>query len=166
MQEASVVEQITLKLNQVTSLLKDQRRYICTAESCTGGQLAMWLTELAGSSEWFERGFITYSNEAKASLLAVDPELVENSGAVSEPVAKAMAKGALLHSNSQIAIAITGIAGPSGGGPGKPVGTVCFAVAAQSSIIAETKYFDAKDRQTIRAQSCLHALTMVEQFIQ
>jgi len=124
----------------------------------------MWLTELDGSSEWFERGFVTYSNEAKVELLGVKPDLIQNRGAVSESVAAAMAEGALENSRSDIAVSITGIAGPFGGSPDKPVGTVCFAVAKQHNVVTETKHFASQDRQINRAQSCLHALTMVEKF--
>lgn len=165
MSNAQLIEKIQLKLKIVTSLLKRQKRYICAAESCTGGQLSMWLTELAGSSDWFERGFVTYSNDAKTSLLGVESELISNYGAVSEPVAMAMANGALEHSRADIAVAITGIAGPTGGTPDKPVGTVCFSVVSKEQVVSEIKHFDSSDRHTIRVQSCLYALTMVEQFI-
>ncbi len=161
-----LIEQIQLKLKQVTSVLQRDKKYICTAESCTGGQLAMWLTELDGSSNWFERGFVTYSNESKISVLGVEKQLIDTQGAVSEPVAVAMAKGALTHSQADIAIAVTGIAGPSGGTQEKPVGTVCFSVVSKQKEVFETKWFDGSDRHTIRAQSCLFALTMIQQCIE
>jgi nicotinamide-nucleotide amidase len=102
---------------------------VATAESCTGGLVAGAITSVAGSSDWFERGFVTYSNEAKTELLGVPRALLEAHGAVSEAVAAAMAAGALAHSHADLAVAVTGIAGPGGGTPGKPVGTVCFAWA-------------------------------------
>ncbi len=165
MAATQLIEQIQLKLKRVTALLTTQQKLICTAESCTGGQLAMWLTELAGSSDWFDCGFVTYSNASKINQLDVSPDLLATQGAVSEPVALAMAEGALLQSQAHIAVAVTGIAGPSGGTPSKPVGTVCFAIASKDKSLSKTHYFDGKDRQTIRAQSCLYALTMAEQFI-
>jgi nicotinamide-nucleotide amidase len=100
---------------------------VVTAESCTGGLLAGAITSIAGSSDWFDRGFVTYSNDAKTELLGVARRLIEDHGAVSEPVAAAMAAGALARSRADLAVAVTGIAGPGGGTPVKPVGTVCFA---------------------------------------
>ena len=110
-------------------ILLDRGLRVATAESCTGGLVAGAITAIAGSSDWFERGFVTYSNDAKTELLGVDRALIEAHGAVSEPVAAAMAAGALAHSRAEIAVAVTGIAGPGGGSPRKPVGTVCFAWA-------------------------------------
>ena len=108
---------------------------LATAESCTGGLIAAACTDLAGSSTWFERGFVTYSNAAKAQMLGVDAALISQHGAVSEPVARAMAQGALQHAHAQVALAVTGVAGPGGGSADKPVGTVWFAWAlpAQTS---------------------------------
>ena len=108
---------------------------LATAESCTGGLIAAACTDLAGSSTWFERGFVTYSNAAKAQMLGVDTALIAQHGAVSEPVARAMAQGALQHAHAQVALAVTGVAGPGGGSADKPVGTVWFAWAlpAQTS---------------------------------
>ena len=102
---------------------------LATAESCTGGLIAAACTDLAGSSTWFERGFVTYSNAAKAQMLGVDTALIAQHGAVSEPVARAMAQGALQHAHAQVALAVTGVAGPGGGSADKPVGTVWFAWA-------------------------------------
>ena len=102
---------------------------LATAESCTGGMMAATCTDLSGSSQWFERGFVTYSNAAKTEMLGVDPALIAQYGAVSEQVAGAMAAGALTHSLAQVAVAVTGIAGPSGATPDKVVGTVCFGFA-------------------------------------
>ncbi len=128
--------------------------HLSTAESCTGGMVAASITELAGSSEWFERGYVTYSNQAKSEDIDVSQNLIEQYGAVSDQVARAMAFGAKQNSGSDIALSITGIAGPTGGSPEKPVGTVCFAwVLANDQMISETKYFEG-DRQQIRQQAC------------
>jgi len=124
---------------------------LSTAESCTGGLIAARCTDLAGSSDWFERGFVTYSNDAKHELLGVDPSLLRQHGAVSEPVAQAMALGALRHSQAQVSVAVTGIAGPSGGSADKPVGTVWFAWALPSdtgpTLGAETAWVKTECRQ-------------------
>jgi nicotinamide-nucleotide amidase len=127
---------------------------LSTAESCTGGLVSASITALAGSSEWFERGYITYSNQAKSEDIDVSQNLIEQYGAVSDQVARAMALGAKQNSGSDIALSITGIAGPTGGSPEKPVGTVCFAwVLTNDQMISETKHFEG-DRQQIRQQAC------------
>jgi nicotinamide-nucleotide amidase len=127
---------------------------LSTAESCTGGLVSASITGLAGSSEWFERGYITYSNQAKSEDIDVSQNLIEQYGAVSDQVARAMAIGAKQNSGSDIALSITGIAGPTGGSSEKPVGTVCFAwVLANDQMISETKHFEG-DRQQIRQQAC------------
>ncbi len=139
------------------TLLKN-KWHLTTAESCTGGLVAASITELAGSSEWFERGFVTYSNQAKSEDLHVSPHLIEEHGAVSDAVARAMALGAKQNSGSEIALSITGIAGPTGGSIEKPVGTVCFAwVLANNAIYSETKLFEG-NRKTIREQACEFSL--------
>jgi nicotinamide-nucleotide amidase len=131
---------------------------IACAESCTGGMVSRALTEVAGSSDWFERGFITYSNAAKTDLLGVSVDVLKSQGAVCEPVAGQMADGALARSRAQFALAITGIAGPGGAVPGKPVGTVCFGWAAlEAESHTETLHF-AGDRAAVRARAALHAL--------
>lgn len=135
---------------------------LAVAESCTGGLLAASLTDLAGSSQWFERGYVTYSNAAKAHCLQVSPMLIEAEGAVSEAVASAMALGAQLSSGVTAAISITGIAGPSGGTEKKPVGTVCFGWAlepadASNRVTTATAHF-LGDRQSVRQQAVLFAL--------
>src|SRR6185369_120862 len=111
---------------QLAQVLLARGWMLASAESCTGGMIAAACTDLAGSSQWFERGFVTYSNEAKQEMLGVDPALIAQHGAVSEAVARAMAFGAVRHSRAQVGVAVTGIAGPSGGNPQKPVGTVWF----------------------------------------
>ncbi len=135
---------------------------LAVAESCTGGLLAASLTDLAGSSQWFERGFVTYSNAAKTACLQVSPSLIESEGAVSEAVARDMVSGAQISSGVTAAISITGIAGPSGGTPEKPVGTVCFGWAMKKSdannhITTTTAYF-LGNRQSIRQQAVVFAL--------
>ncbi|MBA2649980.1 MAG: CinA family protein [Legionella sp.] len=130
---------------------------VVTAESCTGGLIAAHLTEIPGSSGWFERGFVTYSNLAKHELLAVPNEVMESFGAVSEEVALAMALGALKHSTSHIAVSVTGIAGPDGGSLNKPVGTVCFAWATHDKTGTLKKHFSG-NRQAIRLSACQQAL--------
>ncbi len=130
---------------------------MATAESCTGGLIAAACTELAGSSTWFERGFVTYSNAAKTEMLGVDPTLIAQCGAVSEPVVRAMAQGALLHSKAQVAVAVTGVAGPSGGSADKPVGTVWIGWATPDGISSELRHFEG-DRAEVRAATVWHAL--------
>lgn len=143
---------------QVGSLLIANGQKLATAESCTGGWVAQCLTAIAGSSDWFERGFVTYSNDAKQEMLGVSAEILATHGAVSEATAAAMATGALRHSHADWALAITGIAGPTGGSPDKPVGTVCFAWAGPDGrLMAETRRLQG-DRAEIRVQSVKHAL--------
>jgi len=138
--------------------LKARGAMLVSAESCTGGWAAQAVTAIAGSSEWFERGFVTYSNAAKQEMLGVRAETLEKHGAVSEDTAREMAAGALRHSRGSVAIAITGIAGPAGGTAAKPVGTVCFAWAGKDlPASTETRRF-AGDRDAVRRQSVEHAL--------
>jgi nicotinamide-nucleotide amidase len=155
-------------IETLASLLMQRGWMLATAESCTGGMVAARCTELAGSSQWFERGMVTYSNEAKHELLGVDMALIESCGAVSEEVAREMAVGALRHSRAQVSVAITGIAGPTGGSATKPVGTVWFAWAVPSdtgpTLGAETAFvrtecrrFDG-DRAAVRQTSADHAI--------
>jgi nicotinamide-nucleotide amidase len=141
--------------------LKAKAALLVTAESCTGGWAAQAMTAIAGSSAWFERGFVTYSNAAKEEMLGVRHETIARHGAVSEETAQEMALGALEHSRGTIALAITGIAGPTGGTATKPVGTVCFGWAAKGrAAIAETRRFSG-DRDAVRRQSVEHALRKV-----
>jgi nicotinamide-nucleotide amidase len=130
---------------------------MATAESCTGGMIAAACTDLAGSSNWFERGFVTYSNEAKTELLGVDAGLISRHGAVSEEVARAMAQGAIAHSHAQAAVAVTGVAGPGGGSAAKPIGTVWFGWATPAGVVSEMQRFDG-DRAGIRQAAVRHAL--------
>jgi nicotinamide-nucleotide amidase len=130
---------------------------LATAESCTGGWVAEAVTSIAGSSGWFERGYVTYSNAAKRENLGVSQRTLLRHGAVSEQTAREMARGALRKSRASIAVSITGIAGPGGAVPGKPVGTVCFAWAQGRKIRSETKRFSG-GRSRVRRQSVVHAL--------
>lgn len=145
-------------IKPIAELLIKNKMMLVTAESCTGGLLASLLTEIPGSSQWFERGFITYSNLSKAEMLAVNTQTLESYGAVSPQVAEAMAVGALMHSTAHLAVAITGIAGPDGGSEAKPVGTVCFAWAcADLPAQSQTRLFNG-DRISIRLAACEEAL--------
>lgn len=130
---------------------------LATAESCTGGMIAAACTDLSGSSNWFERGFVTYSNQAKMDLLGVPAQLLERDGAVSETVARAMALGALRQAPVQAAVAVTGVAGPTGGSASKPVGTVWFGWNIGGVVSTEMRRFDG-DRAAVRAATVTHAL--------
>jgi len=146
--------------------LEKRRASIATAESCTGGWVAKTLTDLPGCSVWFEYGFVTYGNNAKLSLLSVDPALLEQHGAVSREVAEAMAAGALKASGAYLAIAVTGIAGPNGGTPDKPVGTVWFAFQAAGAKPASVCHLFHGDRDTVRRLAVSTALTGVLDYLE
>lgn len=150
-------------LAQLANALKAKGWLLATAESCTGGWIAKLCTDMAGSSAWFERGFVTYSNDAKQDMLGVKAETLEQHGAVSEAVTAEMALGALLYSCAQAAVSVSGIAGPGGGTPTKPVGTVCFGWALEGGKVrTETCHFTG-DRDAVRKQSVEHALQGVFQ---
>lgn len=136
-----------------------------TAESCTGGMIAAAITEIAGSSAWFERGFVSYSNESKQDLLRVRPRTLSEHGAVSEQAAAEMACGALGHSHAGFAIAVTGVAGPGGGSPEKPVGTVCFGWAIDGVGFATESCWFAGDRAAVRLATAVHAISRAIEFI-
>ena len=143
---------------EVGSRLKAAGALLASAESCTGGWVAQAVTSVAGSSDWFERGFVAYSNDAKRELLGVRGETLAAHGAVSEEAAREMARGALERSRGTLALAVTGIAGPGGGSTGKPVGMVCFAWARRDGWLrSETRHFRG-DRESVRRQSVVHAL--------
>lgn len=142
----------------VGALLLANGQRLATAESCTGGWVAQCLTAISGSSDWFERGFVTYSNEAKQEMLGVTRETLDRHGAVSVATAQAMAAGALQRSRADWAVAITGVAGPGGGSPDKPVGMVCFGWAGPDGIVATDMQYFAGNREQVRAQSVGHAL--------
>lgn len=138
--------------------LKQRGYRVALAESCTGGLVASMITDTAGSSAWFDRGFITYSNQSKQDMLSVTSAILEAHGAVSEETAIAMAKGALQHSQADIAASITGIAGPSGGTAEKPVGTVCFAWVSKNGLTTSTTESLTGNRQSIREQAAFFAM--------
>jgi nicotinamide-nucleotide amidase len=151
-------------IQSIAHQLQSTHSFIVTAESCTGGLIAATLTSLPGSSLWFERGFVTYSNLAKEEMLAVPSRLLEEFGAVSSQVAQAMAQGALAKSSAQVAIAVTGIAGPSGGSKEKPVGTVWFGLAtAETTKVIKAQY--SGDREAIRLAACQQALQEILVFL-
>jgi nicotinamide-nucleotide amidase len=157
---ATRIEALAAELGR---LLAANHMVLATAESCTAGGIAYAVTMIPGSSGWFDRGFVTYSNEAKLQQLGVGPTYLRDFGAVSEPVARQMALGALTHSAAQIAVATTGIAGPEGGTPEKPVGTVCFGWAIRRDpsaapwVQTATRRFDG-DRAAVRTQAIIYAL--------
>ncbi|GMR06972.1 MAG: CinA family protein [Gammaproteobacteria bacterium] len=138
--------------------LLSRSEMLVTAESCTGGWVSMLVTSIAGSSAWFDRGFVTYSNEAKQEMLAIDSEVIEIHGAVSEETARYMVQGAVENSHAQAGLSVTGIAGPSGGSVEKPVGTVCFGWWLDGQCATETRHFSG-GREEIREQSVRYVLT-------
>lgn len=142
----------------LAAALRSRGLKIATAESCTGGLIAAACTAVAGSSDWFERGFVTYSNEAKAELLGVSAALIQAHGAVSAEVARAMAEGALSRSHAGLVVAVTGIAGPGGATPGKPVGTVWLALARAGQPVQAELLTLAGDRAAVREQTVHRAL--------
>jgi nicotinamide-nucleotide amidase len=157
-------------VKKLAEVLLSKNWQMAAAESCTGGLVCATLTELAGSSAWFERGYITYSNQAKEACLGVPVDLLKSFGAVSEQVAKAMAAGAQVNSGANTAIAVTGVAGPTGGSEEKPVGTVCFGWAIQNDagenrLLTKTMRFEG-DRQAIREQACHYVLSELVKLLQ
>ncbi len=145
---------------QLGDLLKQQKCILALAESCTGGGIAQAVTAVAGSSAWFDRGFVTYSNQAKMDMLSVQSETLASDGAVSEATAKQMAQGAVNNSLANMALSVTGIAGPGGGSDDKPVGTVWFGVAIGDQVIADRQLFSG-DRTAIRQAAVEHALHLL-----
>ena len=162
---ALLAPQLIEKAREVVEANRKAGRRVAVAESCTGGLVSAAITEIPGASEMFEAAFVTYSNAAKIGQLKVSEELVETFGAVSVAVAWAMARGALLASGADVAVAITGIAGPGGGSPAKPVGTVVFARAERDAdpakIVADQKIFEEKERSEVRLQAALCALELL-----
>lgn len=147
---------------QLGRLLKANGKTIATAESCTGGWIAQTITEVPGSSAWFDRGFVTYSNAAKVQMLGVNPQTLERYGAVSAETATEMAAGALTHSNANVAVAVTGIAGPDGGTPEKPVGTVFIAWANRNGAARVVRKQLSGNRKQIREQTVRGAMEGIE----
>lgn len=150
-------QEIERQSGLLADLLLNKGWMLATAESCTGGLIAGACTSLAGSSNWFDRGFVTYSNEAKADSLGVDAALIAEHGAVSEKVARAMAFGAVRHSLAKVSVAVTGIAGPTGGSKDKPVGLVWFGFQVDGVLSSESMVFPG-DRAAVRTATVLHAL--------
>jgi nicotinamide-nucleotide amidase len=165
MKDYLLPKELVDKAREVVEANRKARRRLAVAESCTGGLVCAALTEIPGSSEVLDSGFVTYSNEAKISELNVSEEVVETFGSVSVATAWAMAQGALDSSNADVAVAITGIAGPDGGTPAKPVGTVVFARAERQpgpdDIIADQKLFENQNRAGVRLQAALCALELL-----
>lgn len=161
---AAMSESVPQLVARLAESLKAVGHSIATAESCTGGLIAKTCTDIAGSSDWFERGFVTYSNSAKAEMLAVPASIIEDYGAVSEPVATAMASGALTHSAAEFAVAVTGVAGPGGGNVDKPVGTVWISVAGPGRVEARLFHFDG-NRAAVREASLEQSLTMLLELV-
>ena len=149
---------------ELAEILQKKGWMMASAESCTGGLIAGACTDLSGSSNWFERGFVTYSNAAKTEMLGVDAALIEAHGAVSEAVARAMAIGALRHSHAQVSVAVTGVAGPTGGSLDKPVGTVWFGWCVAETSTSEMHRF-AGDRAAVRLQTVQLALTRLVELL-
>jgi nicotinamide-nucleotide amidase len=150
---------------RLAAALRRDGRLLATAESCTGGLIAGACTDLAGSSAWFDRGFVTYSNEAKHDMLGVDAASIAAHGAVSEPVARAMAAGAVARSRARVAVAVTGVAGPTGGSADKPVGTVWFGWALAGEVRTERRRFEG-DRAAVRRATVRHALRTLVRWLE
>jgi nicotinamide-nucleotide amidase len=163
MSDSLLPEEIVTLARQVVEENTEAGRRVVVAESCTGGLVAAALTEIPGSSAVLDRGFVTYSNEAKTESLGVSPDIIDAFGAVSVACVYAMAQGALERSEADVAVAISGIAGPDGGTEAKPVGTVVFAraIRGQDKPEAELKVFDAPDRSGVRLQATLCALELL-----
>ncbi|WP_407331299.1 nicotinamide-nucleotide amidase [Enterovibrio sp. 27052020O] len=159
------MKQLVKLATQIGERLKENQQTVTTAESCTGGGIAYMLTEIAGSSAWFERAFVTYSNEAKTDLVGVSNETLIAHGAVSEEVAAQMAEGALKAANADFALAVTGIAGPTGGSDEKPVGMVCFGWATKKGVVTETCLFDGT-RYDIRRNTIAHSLCRLLSYLE
>ncbi len=160
------MEQMEVLANSTGQALLQRGWQLAVAESCTGGWVAKVLTDIAGSSQWFDRGFVSYSNAAKQAMLGVQAVTLEDDGAVSERTVIEMANGVLRHSDADVSLAISGIAGPGGGVPGKPVGMVCFAWVAKHGVsLSETRLFKG-DRDAVRSQSVCYALNGLLNVIQ
>ena len=157
MENCVVNAELCVRLAQALVL---KRWTLATAESCTGGMIAAACTDLSGSSVWFERGFVTYSNAAKTQCLGVPAPLIAQHGAVSETVVRAMAQGAITHSQADVSIAVTGVAGPTGGSADKPVGTVWFGWSVRGQVASELQRF-AGDRSAVRTATVEHALRLL-----
>ncbi len=149
------------KAETLLSVCRARGAIVATAESCTGGLIAAALTAIAGSSDVVDRGFVTYSNEAKSDMLEVPPALIAAVGAVSDEVAAAMAAGAIKHSRASIAVSVTGVAGPGGGSPDKPVGLVCFGLSRRDGATSTERRIFPGDRTDIRMATVAHAFALI-----
>lgn len=156
------MQQINEAITELAKLLQQHHLHLCTAESCTGGGLSYYLTNIAGSSVWFDRGFVTYSEDAKEQMLGVSKALLKQYGAVSKETVEAMAEGAVQHSKANIGIAITGIAGPDTDEKKTPVGTIWFAIYKEIVVWSECKHFTGS-RTEVREQAILFAVQMLVQ---
>jgi nicotinamide-nucleotide amidase len=161
-----LVSDFASEVEALANALQSRGAMLASAESCTGGMIAAACTDRAGSSAWFERGFVTYSNAAKSEMLGIDPGRIAAHGAVSAEVARAMVEGALVHSEATWAVAVTGIAGPAGATPGKPVGTVWLAIGRRGGTPALQLLQLVGDRAAIRAQTVLAALQRLREAIE
>ena len=161
MQEADL-EQLAVVLG---NKLQEKDLMLAAAESCTGGWIAKLMTDVPGSSRWFERGFVTYSNSSKMDMLGVRQDSLDLFGAVSEQVVRQMVAGALQHSQADVALAVSGVAGPGGGVPNKPVGTVWIAWAMAETVVAERCWFPG-NRNQVRCQTVVHALSGMEKMLE
>lgn len=159
-------EQIEEMAKRLGELLAQHDYSLVTAESCTGGGLSEIITRIAGSSGWFDRAYVTYSNAAKVEMIGVSEETLNSFGAVSENTAIEMAEGALNNSHADLSVSITGIAGPGGGSPEKPVGMVCFAWSNRQGETRSTEIIFQGDRQTIRQQACLLAMQGLLEYLE
>ena len=157
-------QNLTDLIGELAAALLQKGQKVCTAESCTGGLIAKSLTDLAGSSDWFECGFVTYSNQAKTDMIGVPESVISEYGAVSEAVVRAMVTGSLRHCVANCSIAVTGVAGPAGGSADKPVGTVWIAVASDDQICAQ-KYLFAGDRDAVRQATLIQAMQNMIQLL-
>jgi nicotinamide-nucleotide amidase len=151
-------------IQRLAALLQDKGWLLATAESCTGGLIAAACTDLPGSSNWFDRGFVTYSDASKIELLGVEPAVIAAHGAVSEQVVRGMASGAVRRSRAHVSVAVTGIAGPSGGSSQKPVGTVWFGFAVGAALTSEMKRFEG-NRGEVRRMTVEHALSRLAELL-
>lgn len=152
---------IEILAGSILQICRDDGIMLATAESCTGGMIAAAFTDIAGSSDVFDRGFVTYSNEAKMEMLGVAAETLDEYGAVSEETAISMVEGAMLNSRAAIAVAVTGIAGPTGGTEVKPVGLVWFATSYQKAVYAQKRHFEDRGRAFIRQEACRTAMELL-----
>ena len=158
------MQKATELATQIGEVLKSKKLLLAVAESCTGGGVAYAITEVAGSSEWFDCGFVSYSNSSKTELLDISAALIAQHGAVSEEIAAAMAESAIAHSEAKVSLSTTGIAGPTGAVPGKPVGTVCFGWAVGGITHTERLVFSG-DRHAVREQTIVHALDKLLRYV-